>query len=75
MSEQHTVEVTFEAEEVSTHTDKFGTEVIYKTPEGTYYVYIDARGVGDQAVLETGHHPHGFSERAARATWPELFEA
>jgi hypothetical protein len=72
--EQHTVEVTFEAEEISSITSELlGTETLYRTPEDTYFVYIDARRSGGQAGLDIGHYPHGHTEDNARHMWPELF--
>jgi hypothetical protein len=68
------VEVTFEAEEVSSVSDESGILTLYRTPEDTYFVYIiDARKNGEQAVLEIGHYPHGHTESSARHMWPELF--
>jgi hypothetical protein len=71
--EQHMVEITFEAEEVSSFTDQYSTETLYRTPEDTYFVYLDARENGEQAVLEIGHYPHGLSEHDVRHMCPELF--
>jgi hypothetical protein len=72
--EQHTVEVTFEAEKVSELSDEHSTLKLYRTPEDTYFVYIDMRdSLGGQAELCDGHFPHGYSEGFARNFWPELF--
>jgi hypothetical protein len=46
---------------VSSFTDQYSTETLYRTPEDTYFVHIDARKNGEQAVLETGHYPHGHT--------------
>jgi hypothetical protein len=73
--EQHTVEVAFRGELVPTHADEVSTDRLYRTEDGTYYVHIDARKVGEDAVLEIGHYPHGLSEARARQLFPELFEA
>ncbi len=73
--QRHTVEVTFEGEELSRVTDEGGTCTLYRTPEGTYLVYLDARAAGEGAALEFGQYPRGMSERDARLAWPELFEA
>ncbi len=73
--ERHTVEVTFEGEEVSSFADEHATYTLYRTPEDTYFVYLDARKGGDEAVLEIGHHPHGLSEHGVRVMWPDLWEA
>jgi hypothetical protein len=81
MIEQHTVEVAFEGEEVSSISDKNGILTLYRTPEDTYFVHIDtrhvaedtARVVGRNAVLDDGHAGLGHSESFARHFWPELF--
>jgi hypothetical protein len=73
MIEQHTVEVTFEGEMVSSISDESGILTLYRTPEDTYFVHIDARKNGEQSVLEIGHYPHGHTESSARHMWPELF--
>jgi hypothetical protein len=71
---RHTVEITFEAEEIATVIDEYATETLYRTPYDTYFVYLDARKSGDNAVLEIGAHPHGFSEAVARHRYPDLFK-
>ena len=79
--EQHTVEVTFEGEEVSRVADSAGISTLYRTPEGTYLVHMDSRHVteeharilGRNAVLEQGCFPRGHTEGFARSWWPELF--
>jgi hypothetical protein len=83
MIEQHTLEITFEAEKVSELSDEYGcTTALYRTPEDTYLVYIDmrhiaeedvARGIPRDAVLDDGHAGLGHSESFARYNWPELF--
>jgi hypothetical protein len=74
MIEQHTVEVTFEAEEISSVANEDSTLKLYRTPENTYLVYIDMRGsLGNQAVLDDGRAGLGHSEAFARDFWPELF--
>jgi hypothetical protein len=81
-TEQHTVEVSFEAEKVTELSDEKGKkQVLYRTPEDTYLVYMDtrhvredvARIVGRDAVLDDGHAGLGHSESFARYYWPELF--
>jgi hypothetical protein len=72
--EKHTVEVTFEAEEISSVANEDSTLQLYRTPEDTYLVYIDMRNsLGEQAVLDDGHAGLGHSESFARHFWPELF--
>jgi hypothetical protein len=79
--EQHTVEVTFEGELVSSISDESGTNTLYRTPDDTYFVHIDMRhiaedvlpGVPREAVLDEGHAGLGHSESFARYNWPELF--
>jgi hypothetical protein len=81
--EKHTVEVTFEGEEVSRITDNCGTTTLYRTPEGTYLVHMDtryvteeaARTLGRNAVLDVSPSQRGHAEHAARTEWPELFAA
>ena len=73
--ERHTVEISFEAEEISSVADEHGDLTLYRRPDDTYFVYFDARKVGDNAVLETGDYPHGFSEREIWLSWPELLQA
>jgi hypothetical protein len=80
MIEQHTLEITFEAEKVSELSDEHGcTTALYRTPEDTYLVYIDmrhiaeedvARGIPRHAVLDDGHAGLGHSESFARTTGP-----
>ena len=48
---------------------------LYRTPEETYFVHLDARKEGGNSVLEIGECPHGFSEHDFRVMWPELLEA
>jgi hypothetical protein len=81
--EQHTVEVSFEAEKVTELSGERGTkQVLYRTDGGTYFVYIDmrhiaaedvARGIPPHAVLDDGHAGLGHTEDFARYNWPELF--
>ena len=73
--ETHTVEYTFEGEKVSSVAGQHADLTLYRRPDGTYLVHLDARKVGDNAVLETGDYPRGFSAREIQATWPELLEA
>ena len=81
--EKHTVEVTFEGEEVSRVTDDHGINTLYRTPDGTYFVHMDsryvteehARTLGREAVRDAGGPTQpGHSEDFARRWWPELFE-
>jgi hypothetical protein len=80
---KHTVEVTFEGEEVSRATDNCGTTTLYRTPEDTYFVHMDtryvteesARTVGRNAMLDVGSSQQGHTEHAVRHGWPELFAA
>jgi hypothetical protein len=48
---------------------------LFRTDEGGYFVHLDARKSGDNAVLEVGAFPRGLSEHDIRCMWPELFEA
>jgi len=82
--EQHTVEVTFDGEKIFSVTEGHATTTLYRTPEDTYFVYIDmrniaeedvARGIPPYAVLDDGHAGLGHSEAFVRHHWPELFAA
>jgi hypothetical protein len=73
--EKHTVEYSFEAEEASFVAVLAGDLTLYKRPDDTYLVHLDARKGGDNAVLEVGATPRGFSEHDIRVSWPELCEA
>jgi hypothetical protein len=78
--EQHTVEVAFEAEEISSISDESGILTLYRTPEDTYFVHIDMRHIAEDvvpgaprhAVLEVGCSPKGFPEDIIKAWWPDL---
>jgi len=73
--ERHTVEYTFEGEKLSSIAGEHADLTLYRTDEDTYFVYLDARKIGDNAVLEVGATPRGFSERDIRAMWPALLQA
>ena len=73
--ERHTVEVTFEGDEVSSVTDELATKTLYRTPEGTYLVHLDQRKSGEGAVLEEGVYAPGMSEHDVRVLFPGLLEA
>jgi hypothetical protein len=73
--EKHTVEYTFEGEKLSSVPGEHGDLTLYRTPEDTYFVHLDARKVGDHSVLEVGAFPRGLSEHDIRCIWPELLEA
>jgi hypothetical protein len=70
---RHTVEITFEVEELSTIISEHDTTALYRTEDDTYFVYIDGRKSGGGAVLEVGHYPRGLSELSARQMFPDLF--
>ena len=73
--EKHTVEYTFDGEKLSSVAGGYADLTLYRTDEGGYFVYLDARRAGDNAVLETGVNPRGFTEHDIRVMWPELWEA
>ena len=73
--ERQTVEYTFEGEEICFSPGEHGDWTLYRREDGAYLVHLDARKVGDDAVLEVGCSPRGFSEREIRVSWPELWEA
>jgi hypothetical protein len=70
--ERRTVEYTFEGEKLSSVTDEHATTTLYRTPEDTYFVHIDARHIGDHAVLEVGCFPRGLPEDIIKAWFPKL---
>ena len=71
----HTVEVTFDGEKLSSVVNEYADLTLYRTDEGGYFVHLDARKSGDNAVLEVGDNPRGFSEHDIQMLWPELLEA
>jgi hypothetical protein len=73
--ERHTVEYTFEGEKLSSVAGEYADLTLYRTDEDGYFVYLDARKVGGNSVLETGENPRGFSGHDIRVMWPELLEA
>jgi hypothetical protein len=73
--ERHTVEYTFDGEKLSSVAGEYADLTLYRTDEGSYFVYLDARKDGGSAVLEVGCHPQGFLEDMIRHWWPELLEA
>ena len=73
MSEQYTLEVTLEGEEVATHTTEGGTtHRLFRTPEGLYRIHWQDE---EQAWLETGKPGSGVSVETLRALFPELAAA
>ena len=72
--ERQTVEYTFDGEKLSSVAGEYVDLTLFRTDEGGYFVYLDARKAGDNAVLETGENPRGFSEHDIRVMWPELLE-
>ncbi len=73
--ERHTVEYTFEGEMLSFVTGEYADLTLYRRPDATYLVHLDARKDGGDAVLEVGEAPRGLSEHDIRVLWPELLEA
>jgi hypothetical protein len=73
--ETHTVEYTFEAEKLSFVPGEHGDLTLYRTPEDTYFVHLDARKAGGHSVLEVGEYPRGLSEHDIGVLWPRLLEA
>jgi hypothetical protein len=73
--ERHTVEYTFDGEMLSSVAGEHADLTLYRTDEDTYFVYLDARKVGGNAVLEVGCSPQGLPEDMIRRWWPELLEA
>ena len=73
--ERHTVEYTFEGEKLSSVATEHADLTLYRTDEDTFFVYLDARKVGGNAVLEVGCHPQGLPEDMIQRWWLELFEA
>jgi hypothetical protein len=73
--ERQTVEYTFVGEKLSFVPDEHGDWTLYRRPDGTYLTHLDARKDGEDAVLEVGATPRGFSAHDIRVMWPELWEA
>jgi hypothetical protein len=73
--DRQTVEYTFTGEKVSFVAGEHGDWTLYRRDDGTYVTHLDARKVGDDAVLEVGANPRGFSEHDIQVMWPELWEA
>ena len=70
--EQQTVEVTFQGEQVGSHTDKKNTTyTLYSVPDDLYVVHVDE---GDESWLETNGH-QGLSEGMLGTFFPQLAEA
>ena len=68
---QQTVEVTFQGEQVGTHTDQNTTYTLYRVPQDLYVVHVDE---GDESWLET-NGGQGLSEGVLGTFFPELAEA
>ena len=73
--ERQTVEYTFEGEKISFVPGEHGDMTLYRRPDDTYLVHLDARKVGDNAELQIGAADLGFYEHYIRVAWPELWEA
>ena len=69
--EQQTVEVTFQGEQVGTHTDQNTTYTLYRVPHDLYVVHVDE---GDESWLET-NGGQGLSEGMLGTFFPQLAEA
>ena len=68
---QQTVEVTFQGEQVGTHTDQNTTYTLYRVPQDLYVVHVDE---GDESWLET-NGGQGLSEGMLGTFFPQLAEA
>ena len=66
--EQQTVEVKFQGEEVSSHTDSSAIYTLYRVPGDMYVVYVDK---GEEAWLETGGGK-GLQAQQVGTFFPEL---
>ncbi len=66
--EIHRLEVRFTGEELATVQSPVSVNTLYRTPEGSYYIYFDEGP--DLAFLE-----RGLTEEKVRRLWPELLEA
>ena len=70
--ERHTVEVSFEGELLATHTDERGASRLYRSKDGSLYVYWrDEEG----AWLESGQPGRGVPPALIASWWPELVGA
>jgi len=69
---QQTVEVTFQGEQVGSHTDRKNTTyTLYSVLDDLYVVHVDE---GDESWLETNGH-QGLSEGMLGTFFPQLAEA
>ncbi|MCA1740283.1 MAG: hypothetical protein LC740_16090 [Actinobacteria bacterium] len=81
MNELQTVEVRFYGERLATVTLANGAYTLYRTPDGSYFVYIDEGEEGAHLVtggstaMPRGQLNEGISEANAREFWPELLAA
>ncbi len=66
--EQQVVEVRFQGEVVSTHSDDGATYTLYRVPGDVYVVYVDE---GEAAWLETGGG-RGLEGQQVGTFFPEL---
>jgi hypothetical protein len=69
--EQQAVEVTFQGEQVGSHTDKDTTYTLYCVADDLYVVHVDE---GDESWLET-NGGQGLSEGMLGTFFPQLAEA
>ena len=69
--ERQTVQVTFQGEQVGTHTDQNTAYTLYSVSDDLYVVYVDE---GDESWLET-NGGQGLSEGVLGTFFPELAEA
>jgi hypothetical protein len=68
--EQQAVEVTFQGEQVGSHTDKDTTYTLYRVADDVYVVHVDE---GDASWLET-NGGQGLSEGMLGTFFPQLAE-
>jgi hypothetical protein len=66
--EQQVVEVRFQGEEVSSHTDESATYTLYRVPGSAYVVHVDK---GEEAWIESGGG-RGLEVQQVGTFFPEL---
>jgi hypothetical protein len=69
--EQQKLEVRFQGEEVSSHTDSSATYTLYRLPGDRYVVYVDK---GEEAWLETASGK-GLEAQQVGTFFPDLAAA
>jgi hypothetical protein len=81
MSGMQTAECRFHGERLAAVTLEDGVYTLYRTSDGSYFVYIDEGEsgaylvTGASAAMPRGHLNDGISAHSAWKAWPELLSA